>query len=86
MLASNYDWGRSMIRLVRYTLLAIHFVIGSLLGLTTGILRPFHPTNSRICAQSYSKIGLPIIGIKMGTTVWSALLAGRQYPDRQRQC
>lgn len=54
-----------MIRLVRYILLAIHFVIGSVLGLVTGILRPFNPTNSRICAQIYSKIGLPIIGIKV---------------------
>jgi len=54
-----------MVRLVRYFLLSIHFVIGSFIGLAAGILRPFHPTNSRICAQTYSRIGLPIIGIKV---------------------
>ena len=54
-----------MIRLVRYLLLSIHFVVGSLVGLLAGIIRPFHPSNSRICAQTYSKIGLPIIGVKV---------------------
>lgn len=53
-----------MIRLFRFCLLAIHFVITSTAGLMIGILRPLHPTNSRWCAHLYGKIGLPIIGIK----------------------
>ena len=54
-----------MIRLIRYILLAIHFVIGSTLGLLVGILRPFHPTNSRWCAKIFAFAGLPIIGTKV---------------------
>ncbi|MFT6260866.1 MAG: 1-acyl-sn-glycerol-3-phosphate acyltransferase [Crocinitomicaceae bacterium] len=58
-------WGAYMVRLIRYLLLSIHFVVGSLIGLLAGFIRPFHPSNSRVCAQTYSKIGLPIIGIKV---------------------
>jgi len=36
-----------------------------LLGLLYGLLRPFHPTNSRWCAQTFSFLGLPIIGLKL---------------------
>lgn len=54
-----------MIRLIRYFLLGIHFVIGSTLGLLIGIVRPFHPTNSRLCARLYGFFGLPIIGLKV---------------------
>jgi len=64
MLAPSFLLGRLMIRLIRFCLLAIHFVITSLVGLIIGILRPFHPTNSRWCAHLYGKIGLPIIGLK----------------------
>lgn len=53
-----------MIRPFRYILLAIHFVIGSLLGLFYGIIRPFHPTNSRWCSQTFAFFGLPMIGIR----------------------
>ncbi|MFT5593590.1 MAG: 1-acyl-sn-glycerol-3-phosphate acyltransferase [Oceanicoccus sp.] len=53
-----------MIRLIRFCLLAIHFVITSTVGLLIGILRPFNPTNSRWCSHLYGKIGMPIIGIK----------------------
>ena len=54
-----------MIRLIRYFLLGIHFVVGSTLGLLIGIVRPFHPTNSRLCARLYGFFGLPIIGLKV---------------------
>jgi 1-acyl-sn-glycerol-3-phosphate acyltransferase len=54
-----------MIRSVRYFLLALHFAISSFIGLIVGILRPFNPTNSRICSQIFARIGLPIIGIKV---------------------
>lgn len=53
-----------MIRLIRFCLLAIHFVFSSTMGLLIGILRPFHPTNSQWCAHLYGKLGLPVIGIK----------------------
>ncbi len=53
-----------MIRLIRYALLSLHFVVSSGLGLLIGILRPFHPTNSRWCSHIYGGIGLPIIGLK----------------------
>jgi len=54
-----------MIKLIRYLLLALDFIIGSVLGLLIGLVRPFHPTNSRWCAAIYAKLGLPIIGIKV---------------------
>lgn len=53
-----------MIRIIRYVLLSIHFIISCTLGLIYGLVRPFHPTNSRWCAQTFAVIGLPIIGIK----------------------
>jgi len=57
--------GSGMIRLIRYILLAIHFLVGCTLGLLIGLLRPFHPTNSRWCAQIFASAGLPIIGTKV---------------------
>ena len=53
-----------MIRHIRYFLLSLHFVVSCTLGLLYGILRPFHPKNSRWCAQTFALFGLPIIGIK----------------------
>lgn len=53
-----------MLRLIRYFLLALHFIFSSTLGLLIGLIRPFHPTNSMWCAHIYAFFGLPIIGIK----------------------
>lgn len=53
-----------MIRPFRCILLAIHFVIGSLLGMMYGVIRPFHPTNSRWSSQTFAFFGLPMIGIR----------------------
>lgn len=53
-----------MLRLIRYLLLALHFIFSSTAGVLIGLMRPFHPTNSRWCAQIFSFFGLPIIGIK----------------------
>jgi len=53
-----------MLRYLRYTLLAIHFIFSSTLGLLIGLVRPFNPTNSRWCSHIYAFFGLPIIGIK----------------------
>ncbi len=54
-----------MIRLFRYILMAIIFIISCALGLLYGVLRPFNPTNSRWCAQTFSFFGLPVIGMKL---------------------
>ncbi len=57
-------YSKSMLRYLRYSLLAVHFIVGSTAGLLIGLLRPFHPTNSRWCSHLYAFFGLPIIGIK----------------------
>lgn len=54
-----------MLSFFRYILLALHFVISSLIGFSIIIFRPFHHSNSRILAQIYSQIGRRIIGIKI---------------------
>jgi 1-acyl-sn-glycerol-3-phosphate acyltransferase len=51
-----------MLRILRYLLLALHFVISSIGAFCIIIFRPFHPSNSRILAQVYSQIGRRIIG------------------------
>lgn len=57
-----------MLRAIRCVLLAIQFLVSSILGLIYGLVRPFHPTNSRWCAQTYSRLGLPILGMKLQIT------------------
>ena len=52
-----------MIRVARYVFLALNFVLASVLGILLGLIRPFHPSNSRLCARFYGFLGLPIIGI-----------------------
>ncbi len=59
-----------MIRCIRYVLLGLDFVIGSILGLLLGLIRPFNPTNSRWCAWFYSVLGLHMIGIKVENIVF----------------
>jgi len=54
-----------MIRIFRLVLLVIHFIVSCTLGILYGLLRPFHPTNSRWCAQTFAFFGLPIIGIRL---------------------
>ena len=54
-----------MLSTFRYLLLALHFVISSLLCFCIIIFRPFHHSNSRILAQVYSQIGRRIIGFKI---------------------
>ncbi len=57
--------GPFMIRAVRYVLLALNFIVGSILGVLLGLVRPFNPTNSRLCARMYGSLGLPVIGINV---------------------
>jgi 1-acyl-sn-glycerol-3-phosphate acyltransferase len=54
-----------MLSIIRYLLLAGHFLFSSILGFCIIIFRPFHHSNSRILAQIYSQIGRRIIGIKI---------------------
>ncbi len=54
-----------MLRLIRYVLLGLDFIVGSILGLLIGLIRPFNPTNSRWCAWFYAVLGLRMIGIKV---------------------
>lgn len=54
-----------MIKLTRYILLGLHFVSATLVGLALGLLRPFHPTNSRCCARLYGNLGLKLIGLSV---------------------
>ena len=54
-----------MIRAVRYVFLALNFIVGSILGVLLGLIRPFNPTNSRWCARIYGSLGLPVIGINV---------------------
>lgn len=54
-----------MLLFFRYLLLACHFVIGSLVGFSILIFRPFHRSNSRILSQIYSQVGRRIIGLKI---------------------
>ncbi|GAA6135335.1 1-acylglycerol-3-phosphate O-acyltransferase [Oceaniserpentilla sp. 4NH20-0058] len=68
-----------MIRLIRVLLLSIHFFISSFIGLLIGIVRPFHPTNSRWCAAIYSSLAMPILGIKREVEGWDIL-------DQSRPC
>lgn len=66
-----------MIRLIRILLLSVHFVISSFIGLLIGILRPFHPTNSRWCARLYSSLAMPILGLKREVHNWDTLNESR---------
>ncbi|WP_396589240.1 lysophospholipid acyltransferase family protein [Bermanella sp. R86510] len=65
--------------IIRIPLLAFHFLIASFVGLAIGILRPFHPTNSRLCAKVYGIPGLAIIGLKRKTYNLEAI-------DQNRPC
>ena len=54
-----------MLFVLRVLLLAIHFVIASVIGLLIGLVRPFNPDNSRLCARVYSLPALRIMGIRV---------------------
>lgn len=54
-----------MLFILRSLLLAIHFVIASVIGLLIGLCRPFNPDNSRLCARVYALPALRIMGIKV---------------------
>lgn len=50
---------------VRLTLLTVHFALASVIGLLVGLLRPFNPDNSRVCARIYALPALRILGLKV---------------------
>jgi 1-acyl-sn-glycerol-3-phosphate acyltransferase len=49
----------------RMVLLAVHFVIASVVGLLIGLCRPFNPDNSRLCARVYALPAMRILGLKV---------------------
>ena len=42
-----------MLRFLRYFLLSVHFIVGSLMGLVVCLVRPFHQDNSHYCARIF---------------------------------
>ncbi len=54
-----------MRRLYRAPLLGVHFCLASLFGLALSLCRPFYPTNSRLCAQLYSRLALRLVGMRV---------------------
>ncbi len=51
-----------MLFVLRVLLLAVHFVLASVVGLLIGLCRPFNPDNSRLCARVYALPALRIMG------------------------
>lgn len=54
-----------MVSFFRMLILSVHFALASLLGLLLGLLRPFNPDNSRLCAYFYGAPALRILGLKV---------------------
>lgn len=54
-----------LLKIVRVFLLCLHFALASVLGLIVGLLRPFNPDNSRVCARIYAVPALWILGVKV---------------------
>jgi len=54
-----------LLMIVRVFLLCLHFALASVLGLIVGLLRPFNPDNSRVCARIYSLPALWLMGVKV---------------------
>ncbi|MCJ8170176.1 lysophospholipid acyltransferase family protein [Atopomonas sediminilitoris] len=54
---------------LRMLLLSAHFVLTSIIGLLIGLIRPFEPDNSRLCARLYSWGGRIILGLEIRTEV-----------------
>jgi 1-acyl-sn-glycerol-3-phosphate acyltransferase len=54
-----------LLKIVRVFLLSLHFALASVLGLIVGLLRPFNPDNSRVCARIYAVPALWILGVKV---------------------
>lgn len=51
--------------LYRVPLLGMHFAVASVLGLVLSALRPFHPSNSRMCAQIYARPALWLLRMRV---------------------
>lgn len=52
-----------MLFVFRMLVLSLHFVVASLMGLLVGLMRPFNPDNSRVCARLYGVLGVRILGL-----------------------
>jgi 1-acyl-sn-glycerol-3-phosphate acyltransferase len=64
-----------MLKPIRYLLMGIHFILAGIANLALCIARPFHPDNSRLVAQAYSRPAQAILGIdlRIDTASLSAL-------------
>lgn len=54
-----------MLYAVRMLLMAVHFLVVGVLGMLVGLLRPFNPDNSRLCARLYAVPALRILGLRL---------------------
>ncbi len=52
-----------MLLVLRLFLLGVHFIVAGLTNLVLGVLRPFHPNNSRLFGRVYSLPALRILGL-----------------------
>ena len=58
-----------MLFALRMLLLSAHFLFASVIGLLIGLIRPFEPDNSRLCARLYSWGGRIILGLEIRAEV-----------------
>ncbi|HLA35764.1 MAG TPA: 1-acylglycerol-3-phosphate O-acyltransferase [Rhodocyclaceae bacterium] len=66
-----------MLNLLRMFLMGVHFLAVGVIGLLIGLLRPFHPDNTRLCARLYSLPALRILGLRAKLDVRPLLEAHR---------
>jgi 1-acyl-sn-glycerol-3-phosphate acyltransferase len=55
----------ALLYLLRMFLLGVHFILASAAGLLLGLVRPFNPDNSRLCARLYGVPAKWIMGLKI---------------------
>lgn len=58
-----------MLFLLRMLAMGVHFILAGSLGLLLGLVRPFNPDNSRLCARLYSLPALWLLRLKLETDV-----------------
>lgn len=58
-----------MLFALRMLLMAVHFVLAGLIGLSIGLCRPFNPDNSRLCARLYSLPALCLLRLRLRAEV-----------------
>lgn len=56
-----------MLFCLRMLLMTLNFIVAGVLGILLGLMRPFNPDNSRLCARLYSNPSLRILGLRVQT-------------------